>query len=248
MLDVPAMHRKPRVAVLIDAENVSGRLVGKAMSVAQESGRVVLKRAYGTMSLLQSGSWNTVLKPWGIEPVACVGYVAGKNSSAIRLVVDAMKVLSEQSADVFVIVSGDSDFIPLVREIRAAGRYAYGVGSPCSPEAYRLACDGFYMAEARAGLSRGSPEGGSARRGRNGAVIDETVLEATVESMRTLEPEGGWCDVSRLCNQIRKRIPDFTPKRYGCSNMTSFAREVGVLEVRKVKKGRRVRLSKDARP
>ena len=60
--------------------------------------------------------------------------------------------------------------------------------------------------------------------------------------MRALEPEGGWCDVTRLCNQMRKVIPDFTPKKYGCSNMTSFARETGILEVKRADNGKRVRL------
>ena len=60
--------------------------------------------------------------------------------------------------------------------------------------------------------------------------------------MDALPPGGGWCDIGRLCNQLNKQLHGFSPKEYGCKDMTALALETGILEVEKTDCGRRVRL------
>ena len=233
VLRLPHLHRKPRAAVLIDAENVPSASVPLAMDVAWKTGRAIVKRAYANAALLQSSAWKGMLSSFGIEPIACFGYVAGKNSSDIRIVVDAMKLLFRQSVDVFVVVSSDSDFVPLAREVHAAGKIFHGVGSDAVSEGFRQTCDEFHVV-----YSTKRPKANRVKE------VDERLIRVTRDCMSILTPEGGWCDVSQLCNQLNKRLHGFSPKEYGCKNMTTFAREIGILEVKRTKRGKRVRLEK----
>ena len=54
---------------------------------------------------------------------------SGKNSADIRMVVDALDLCYTKShVDTFVIISGDSDFSPLVSKLRENNKYVIGIG------------------------------------------------------------------------------------------------------------------------
>ena len=73
----------------------------------------------------------------------------GKNSADIRLVVDAMDLAwSKPHVDTFVIVSGDSDFSPLVSKLKENGKHVIGLGMKGSTsELLRDNCDEFIYYE-----------------------------------------------------------------------------------------------------
>ena len=59
---------------------------------------------------------------------------SGKNSADIRLVVDALDLCyTKAHVDIFVIISGDSDFSPLVSKLRENNKEVIGVGSSSPP-------------------------------------------------------------------------------------------------------------------
>ena len=73
----------------------------------------------------------------------------GKNSADIRLVVDAMDLAwSKPHVDTFVIVSGDSDFSPLVSKLKENGKHVIGLGMKGSTsDLLRDNCDEFIYYE-----------------------------------------------------------------------------------------------------
>ena len=74
---------------------------------------------------------------------------SGKNSADIRMVVDAMDLAyAKQHVDTFALVSGDSDFSPLVSKLRENDRYVIGIGVKSSSSELLVGnCDEFIFYE-----------------------------------------------------------------------------------------------------
>ncbi|MBO1110561.1 NYN domain-containing protein [Bordetella petrii] len=161
---------------------------------------------------------------------------SGKNSADIRLVVDALDLCyTKLHVDTFVIISGDSDFSPLVSKLRENAKQVIGVGVKRSTSDLLIAnCDEFIFyddlvrerprAEPRAGAAR--EPGGAARRTSDDDAQRKAELEArraqgigiAVETFDDLVSERGdsgkiWASV--LKEAIKRRKPDFNESYYG---------------------------------
>ncbi len=93
-----------------------------------EKGKIIVKRAYADWE--RYSEYKRALHEAAIElievPQRSIG---GKNSADIRLVVDAMDLCySKEHIDAFVILSGDSDFSPLVSKLKENNKHVIGVG------------------------------------------------------------------------------------------------------------------------
>ena len=117
------------VAVLIDYENVGMSAIEYLLDQLSDVGRVIIKRAYADWSVpVQRGKQDQLLE-LGIEPIhQFISNRSGKNSSDIRLAIDAIDILYGSPVDTFVIVSSDSDFVPLIGKLRAVGKTIIGAG------------------------------------------------------------------------------------------------------------------------
>lgn len=102
-----------------DLEVVLGRLV--------EKGKIVVKRAYSDWS--RYSSYKQSFHAAGVELTEIPKRgITGKNSADIRLVVDALELsFTKDHIDTFVIVSGDSDFSPLVAKLKENGKHVIGL-------------------------------------------------------------------------------------------------------------------------
>ena len=115
------------VAVLIDFENVGLDSIQYLLDQVSDVGRVTIKRAYSDWSVQREK--RDQLLELGIEAVHHFrSNRSGKNSSDIVLAIDAIDLLHGAPIDTFVIVSSDSDFVPLVSKLRAAGKGVIGSG------------------------------------------------------------------------------------------------------------------------
>ncbi len=116
-----------QIAVLIDFENVGLTSMQWLFDQISDVGRIIIKRAYADWRT--AGDRQDQLLELGIEPIQLLrSSSGGKNSSDIRLTVDAVDLLHTSTVDTFVIVSSDSDFVPLVTKLRSAGKTVYGAG------------------------------------------------------------------------------------------------------------------------
>jgi len=178
---------------------------------------------------------------------------SGKNSADIRLVVDALDLCYTKShVNTFVIISGDSDFSPLVSKLRENAKQVIGVGVKQSTSDLLIAnCDEFIFyddlvresqrAQARrqpsdvAPVARRSPE---EERNRKEAQESRRTqgIELAVETFDALVSERGdsgkiWASV--LKEAIKRRKPDFSETYYGFrafGNLLEEAQERGLLE------------------
>jgi uncharacterized protein (TIGR00288 family) len=144
------------LAVFIDFENLAigfkhrrGQFdIHKILERLVEKGKVIVKKAYADW-----GEYKQYTKPLHESAIELIEIprreMAGKNSADIRLVVDAMDLAwSKEHIDTFVIVSGDSDFSPLVSKLKENGKHVIGLGMKKSTsELLAGNCDEFIFYE-----------------------------------------------------------------------------------------------------
>lgn len=139
--------KEARLAVLIDAENLSPALVKPVLMRLQAGKILALKRAYGDWSKPHLTGWKPAMLEFGIQAIHAPTYTAGKNSADIMLVIDAVDLLHQQHIDYFCIISNDSDFTPLVHRLTQAGAKVIGFGSGKASQAFVNACHRFICLE-----------------------------------------------------------------------------------------------------
>jgi uncharacterized protein (TIGR00288 family) len=131
------MSEEPLIAVFVDFENLalgvrdmkSGEFdVGLILKRMLEKGRIVYKRAYCDWSNYRPQVREFHQK--GIEMVDIPrSKMSGKNSADIHMVVDAIDLCySKQHIDIFALLTGDSDFSPLVSKLKENNKRVVGCG------------------------------------------------------------------------------------------------------------------------
>lgn len=111
-------QNQTRALVLFDAENASHRYVPHALWEAQGLADVVEARAYGRPAALLA--WEETAERFDIPMTPCPEASPGKNSTDIRIVIDAMDALAADACDVLVLVTDDTDFCHLAERARKA--------------------------------------------------------------------------------------------------------------------------------
>ena len=183
---------------------------------------------------------------------------SGKNSADIRLVVDALDLCYTKShVNTFVIISGDSDFSPLVSKLRENAKQVIGVGVQRSTSDLLTAnCDEFIFYDdlvrenQRAAAKRDNAKAAqqaaqqASRRAPDGEKRKEDLetrktkaVDLAVQTFDALASERGdsgkiWASV--LKNAIKRRKPDFNETYYGFrafGNLLEEAQSRGLLEV-----------------
>ena len=154
---MPNNDRERSLAVFVDLENLAMGFqnqrktkfdIQKVLERLVEKGKLIVKKAYADWSRYQA--YTGPFHEAAIELIEIPRRSqTGKNSADIRLVVDAMDLAwSKPHVDTFVIVSGDSDFSPLVSKLKENGRHVIGLGMKGSTsELLRDNCDEFIYYE-----------------------------------------------------------------------------------------------------
>src|SRR5574343_612631 len=175
---------------------------------------------------------------------------SGKNSADIRLVVDALDLCYTKShVNTFVIISGDSDFSPLVSKLRENAKYVIGVGVKQSTSDLLIAnCDEFIFyddlvrdaqRQRRDNRDQPQPRRSPEEEARRKAELDTRRTKAvemaaeTYEALVTDRDEGGKIWASVLKEAIKRRNPGFNENYYGFrtfGNLLEEAKARGLLE------------------
>lgn len=170
-----------RLAVYIDHENVAigARSVGlrfdpKPLTDAlAERGRLITRRAYADWNLFREDRRGMVDANVELIEIPQRSDSVRKNAADIQMAVDAMELaLTRDFVSTFVIVSGDSDFTPLVGKLRELNKRVIGVGVKGSTSAMLPgSCDEFLFYDRLDGVPRLDGRGGGggeAHGGRKG--------------------------------------------------------------------------------
>lgn len=123
------MNNISNIAVFIDFENFGDDFdAKKIITKLKEKGRILLKKAYADWGRYYSFK-RTMLEN-SIDLIELPSHSnKGKNSSDIKLVVDALETaLVKDYIGTFVVVSGDSDYTPLISKLRELNKYVIVIG------------------------------------------------------------------------------------------------------------------------
>lgn len=221
-----------RVAVFVDFENIKRAVDDYFVNERVElrrifeeigkvtEGRIVLKRAYADWGVFKD--YRSDLLDNATEPIQTFSLTyKGKNGADIKIAIDVMDVVLRQSDITHVaLVSGDSDFTPLVLKLRETGRYVVGVGVRSNTSTYLAkACDRFcYYDDLHGADNTELPE-----RSIPATPMDQVALLAKGLAALGNRPVPG----SALKTTMRKIDPMFDETRAGHTSFLEFLRAHG---------------------
>lgn len=230
----------PRLAVLIDAENISPRIAQRLFEEIATFGEASVRRIYGDFSEERLKGWAQILADHAIIPQQNFALTVGKNGADIALVIDAMDLLHSGRFAGFCLVSSDSDFTRLAARIREQGLDVFGFGEAKTPKSFRQACKRFVLTEnllpqpgTLAPIASEKAAGGSAA---TPTLAPRKPAQATAMVRRAiaqLEDEEGWVHLGGLGSRLLAMDPEFDPRTYGCAKLTTLIEQAGGLEVRR---------------
>jgi uncharacterized protein (TIGR00288 family) len=173
---------------------------------------------------------------------------SGKNSADIRMVVDALDLCyTKGHVDTFVILSGDSDFSPLVSKLRENAKTVIGIGVKNSTsDLFINNCDEFIYyddlvrkepSKARRRSSASGPRAAAAPAENKGPDLADG-LELVVETLEAVTEERGENEPiwgSMIKQAIKRRHPGFSERAYGFrsfNDLLAEAQKRGLLTLR----------------
>ena len=200
-----------KYAVLIDSENAQPKMddIFKELS---KYGDTPIRYLIGDFTKPQVSPWLEVCKKNAITCIQTMNFTNGKNSLDISLVIEGMKILYEKDfIDGLIIVASDSDYTPLAREWRNAGKDVIGIGRKNSTESYRSSCNSFIYTE--------NIYGGDI----DNASINLTSTSKIAEIMDSvLNDNNGKVLLSIVVSAVRKAYSDFDVRNYGYQKAIDF--------------------------
>jgi uncharacterized protein (TIGR00288 family) len=252
------------MAVFLDLENIAlGARDAKYPSFDIEKvlerlllkGHIVVKKAYCDFERYKDFKRGLHEAAFELIEIPHVRQ-SGKNSADIRMVVDALDLCyTKGHVDTFVILSGDSDFSPLVSKLRENAKTVIGVGVKNSTsDLFINNCDEFIYyddlvrkepskarrrtaATTRAPAGPDNAPGESVPGDRKGPDLNDA-LELIVETLEALTEERGGSEPiwgSMIKQAIKRRQPGFNERFYGFrsfNDMLSDAAKRGLLSLR----------------
>ena len=209
-----------QIAVLIDFENVGLGSIQWLFDQVSDIGRITVKRAYADWADTRNKAAGNQLLQLGIEPIhRPPSAAAGKNSSDIRLVIDAVELAYQSPVDTFVIASSDSDFAPLVSKLRAAGKVVFGAGRrEATSRTLVISCDRYLYLEQDQPQPRRARPGRPPKRQQQQQPINDLLTRAVKASI----DEHGKVVGSRLHQTIQRLDPGFNFRAMGHSTFTKY--------------------------
>jgi uncharacterized protein (TIGR00288 family) len=221
------MNGERKLALFIDFENIARGVkdaqykhfeIRLVLERLVEKGKIVARRAYADWTRFTE--YKRAFHEAAIEliDVPQTRY-SGKNSADIRMVVDALDLAyGKTHIDSFALVSGDSDFSPLVSKLRENDRYVIGLGVKLSSSELLVAnCDEFIFYEdlirdtKKTHLLRGLPE----KKAEALAQLIDAIQALQRENKETL-----WG--SMVKQTIIRKNPAFSESYYGYSTFSKL--------------------------
>jgi hypothetical protein len=240
--------RAPRLAVLIDADNVPASYAEAIFEEIAGLGEASVRRIYGDWSAQRLGGWARKVAALGLVADQQFSNTRGKNASDIGLVIAAMDFLHSGLFDGFVLVSSDSDFTRLAARIREQGLDVYGIGEKKTPEAFRMACKRFIYVENLGGDDTAEPARTPKPERGMMPEIPELIAEPApprgtkeapakaipliIAAMRAIDPEGEWYSLGQIGQYITQGAPDFDTRTYGSAKLSDLVRKISRFEVK----------------
>lgn len=239
------------IAVFVDFENLalgvrdmkSGSFrIELVLKRLLEKGRIVYKRAYCDWKNYRDEV--RIFHGQGIELIDIPqSRMSGKNSADIRMVVDALDLCySKDHIDAFALISGDSDFSPLVSKLKENNKRVIGCGVKSSTSELLIGnCDEFIYYDDLAKAAQKPRPQPKKQAAKKASSTDnkkpekkdrkEEARERLVEVLDSIEQDYDPVWGSLLKQVIRRVYPGFSEDYYGYSSFSELLEEAADMDL-----------------
>jgi uncharacterized protein (TIGR00288 family) len=196
-----------------------------------EKGKVIVKTSYADWS--RFSQYVTAMHDNGIAMMEIPDRgMTGKNYADIQLSVDAMDLCySKEHIDTFIVVSGDSDFTPLVSKLKENGKTVIGLGMKASTsDLLANSCDEFIYYE-----DLGRTPAPSAVTESAIPKAKRPAMKLLMDTVRALQREDAVMYSSLVKDTMKRKQPSFSEASYGYrafSNLLQDAEKLGIVHLR----------------
>lgn len=211
-----------RIALLIDCDNISFKMIDAVIKEVEQYGDVIIKRAYGNWQNEALKNWVGKLTELSIKPIHQIDYTKGKNATDMAIVIDAMDLMHLKKCNAFAIVSSDSDFTPLTMKLSEEGYKVYGFGNKHAPISLKNSCSIFTDIS---GLQHNLPEKVKPVEKESKNELRETVLKI----FNDFSPNNQDVSMEKFNQLIKEHKIDF--KNYGFKQLKVFIDSLNLFQI-----------------
>jgi uncharacterized protein (TIGR00288 family) len=240
----PAVNDERKIALFCDLENVALGVrdsdikkfdINLVLERLVEKGKIIVKRAYCDWE--RYSEYKRAFHEAAIEMLDIPQkYYSGKNSADIKMVVDALDLCyAKEHLDTFVLLSGDSDFSPLVSKLRENDKYVIGMGVKNSSSALLIDnCDEFIFYEDVWRDRQKAPQ--LAGVGKKTAEAFELMIDA-IQALSRENKDVLWG--SMIKQTMQRKRPSFNEGYYGYGSFSELLEDAEKRGLLKLKKDQR---------
>ncbi len=229
------------LALLIDGDNASPKIVIGLMAEIANYGVASVKRVYGDWTGPNLKGWKDCLLEHSIQPIQQFAYTTGKNATDGAMIIDAMDLLYTGRFSGFCIVSSDSDFARLAARIREQGVTVYGFGERKTPRPFITACDKFVYfdvlntqpddADQAPAPQQAEVKPSAAKQPTKKAGLNKAAQDMLTKAIIATADEDGRANLAQVGGHLAKQSPDFDARNYGFPRLSDLVKASGIADV-----------------
>ena len=225
-----------KFALFVDLENC-GAKVDTLLSVLEKvkiRGDILLGKVYGYTDKYSDLKEVLLSNTFTVVPSLRYG-ISQKNNADILLVIDALEVAyTNPLVDSFCIVSGDSDYTPLVGRLKSMGKFVLGISrSAAASNIFINACNEFQFLESVGGTRKPT---GRKKAAQDKEPLDEAELNKILVGILEEQTDKDELYASELKGILLRLRPDFNEKSFGCATfgklLDKLSKKYGALTIR----------------
>ena len=206
-----------KFAVFVDLENCGAKVptLKSILEKVKIRGDILLGKVYGYTDKFDDLKEVLLSNTFTVVPSLRYG-ISQKNNADIQLVIHALQVAYENELiDSFCIVSGDSDYVPLVGRLKSMGKFVLGISrSEAASNIFINACNEFQFLESVGKRNVEKPR--KQKASMNNEEADESELNKLLTTVLE-EQDRDEIYASELKGTLLRLRPDFNEKAYGCA-------------------------------
>ncbi len=228
-----------KFALFVDLENCGAKVetLNSILEKVKIRGDILLGKVYGYTDRFSDLKEVLLSNTFTVVPSLRYG-IAQKNNADILLVIDALEVAFKNDLiDSFCIVSGDSDYTPLVGRLKSMGKFVLGISrSEAASTIFINACNEFQFLESVGTRKVASTPTKKRKASTNEEMMDESELNKLLCNVFEESSETDEMYASELKSVLLRLRPDFNEKAYGCATfyklLLKLAAKFGDLHVK----------------
>ena len=225
-----------KFAVFVDLENAGAKesMLQNIIEKVKIRGDILLGKVYGYTDRYSNLKETLLSNTFSVVPSLRYGKNQ-KNSLDIQLVIDAMEVdYTNPLIDSFCIVSGDSDYTPLVGRLKSMGKFVLGISrSEVASSIFINACNEFQFLESVSSVSRDKR---NKQKQSKDEPLDDAGLNKLLEGILAEQTDEDEMYASELKGVLLRLRPDFNEKSFGCASfgklLNKLASKFGTIRVK----------------